>query len=160
MSVRPKTAARKAGLADSAIETGSRVTLHFSLRLADGTVADSTLGDSPLTLIVGGGDMFEALERCLLGLRAGERRRYDISPQEGFGPVEPDRVQRLPHNSFPADMIPEPGQVIAFEAPNGTQVAGVVVGVDPAGVEVDFNHPLAGHDLVFEVEILDVQDDG
>ncbi len=145
-------------MGDVKIEHGSRVTLHYTLRLAqENRIADATRKDEPLTLMLGAGDMIEGLEKRLLGLCAGDRRRFEVPCLEAYGPVEEGAVRTLARADFPADMELEPGQVIGFEVPNGEEIPGTVVEVGLDEVLVDFSHPLAGHDLIFEVEIVDVE---
>ena len=139
------------------IEQGSRVSLHFSLSLTDGTLAEASAPGEPWTVTIGSGDLFSALERCLLGLRAGERRRCEIPVQEAFGPARDDAIHALPRSSFPPELGVEAGQVIGFTMPVGQEAPGRVLDVTDTEVTVDFYHPLAGHDLVFEVEILAVE---
>jgi FKBP-type peptidyl-prolyl cis-trans isomerase SlpA len=139
------------------IEPGSRVRLSFSLSLADGTLVDSAAPDAPLTITIGSGELIEALEHFLLGLSAGERRRFEIPAQQAFGPPQDDAIHTLPRSVFPPELAVEAGQVIGFAMPSGQETPGVVVAVAETEVTVDFSHPLAGHDLVFEVEILAVE---
>lgn len=139
---------------------GSEVQLHFRLSLADGTEIDSTYGDAPVAVRVGAGDLVEGLERRLIGLRAGDRARLEIPALEAYGPVMLDALTPLPRADFPADIALEPGAVIGFTDPQGREVPGTVVSVNESEVMVDFSHPLAGHDVVFEVEIVSVTPHG
>ncbi|MBI5612075.1 MAG: FKBP-type peptidyl-prolyl cis-trans isomerase [Gammaproteobacteria bacterium] len=139
------------------IEPGSRVRLSFSLCLADGTLVDSAAPEAPLVITIGSGELFDALEEFLLGLSAGARRRFEIPAEQAFGPARDDAVHTLPRSVFPPELAVEAGQVIGFAMPSGQETPGVVVAVAETEVTVDFSHPLAGHDLVFEVEILDVE---
>lgn len=138
------------------IEPGSRVSLHFSLSLADGTPVEASAPHEPWTVTIGSGDLIEALERCLLGLRAGERRRCEIPALDAFGPAHDAAIHTLPRDAFPPELNAEVGQVIGFSTPAGDEIPGHVLSVTETEVTVDFCHPLAGHDLVFEVEILAV----
>lgn len=139
------------------VEPGSTVTLHYTLSLASGKQADTTRGGDPAVLVVGRSDLHPAFEERLLGLSAGERRRFEIPCMEAFGPSEPGNVHLLPLGEFPPGLRVEPGLVIGFDLPSGEEVPGTVVEISGSEVRVDFNHPLAGHDLVFEVEILSVE---
>ena len=140
-----------------AIEPGSCVSLHFRLSLADGTLAEASAPGEPWTVTIGSGDLFVALDRGLLGLRAGEGRRCEIPAQEAFGPARDDAIHALPRSSFPPELGVEVGQVIDFTTPAGQETPGRVLDVTDTEVTVDFCHPLAGHGLVFEVEILAVE---
>ncbi|WP_096459941.1 FKBP-type peptidyl-prolyl cis-trans isomerase [Sulfurifustis variabilis] len=139
------------------IEPGCKVTLHYTLSLATGKTADTTRGGEPAVLVVGAGDLHAAFEGRLLGLGPGESRRFEIPCMEAFGPSETGNVHALPRAEFPPEMKIEPGLVIGFELPSGEEVPGTVVAVSEHEVRIDFNHPLAGHDLVFEVEVLSVE---
>ncbi len=136
------------------IGPGCEVTLHFTLTLADGTVADSSREGEPLTFTMGDGSLIEGLELALYGLKAGDRQVVTLDPREAFGFPDPDNVHRLPRSEFPADMAPEEGQIVAFSTPSGEEIPGAIMEVNENEVTVDFNHPLAGHEIVFDVEIL------
>lgn len=140
------------------IAPGRRVKLHYRITLEDGTVADSSFDDEPLEFVVGDGTLQQGLEQVLLGLTAGQRRRFELAPWEAFGYADPEAVQVLPRSQFPPQMALAPGSVVAFTTPGGEEIAGIVKALDAESVTVDFSHPLAGHDLVFEVEILEVGD--
>ena len=138
------------------IRHGSCVTLHFTLLLAEGRVVDTSRASEPLTLIVGQGDIAPGLERYLVGLCAGDQRRINIPGDEVYGPRDPDAVQTIAHAEFPPELTPEPGQVLGFTTPTGEEIPALVMAIKDDGVQIDFSHPLAGHDLIFEVEILTV----
>jgi FKBP-type peptidyl-prolyl cis-trans isomerase SlpA len=139
------------------IQPGSRVTLHYELRLADETVVDSTRAGEPATFLMGSGDLIELLEQRLLGLQAGERRHFDISAAESRTAAGPAVVQTLARSDFPAELVLEAGQVFGFETPSGEEVPGLIVSFSDTEVIVDFSHPLAGRDLIFDVEILAIE---
>ncbi len=138
------------------ISPESTVTLHLSLTLEDGTVAESTFDDEPLTFILGDGTLVEGLELGLYGLRPGDTQRLSLFPEQAFGLRDPEKVHRLPRADFPAEMALEPGCIIGFDTPEGEELPGMIVSTDDTSVEVDFNHPLAGRVVIFDVEIIDV----
>jgi FKBP-type peptidyl-prolyl cis-trans isomerase SlpA len=133
------------------------VTLHYTLSLVSGKIAETTRDGPPATLVIGQGDLLPAFECRLLGLEPGDQRRFEIPCLEVYGPAETDNIHVLPRGEFPPGMKLEPGLVVSFETPSGAEAPGVVREVTETEVRVDFAHPLAGHDLVFEVEILDVR---
>lgn len=135
----------------------SRVTLHFSLATTEGVEIVSTFGGDPTTLTLGDGSLNEGLELALYGLTPGQEQTLTLTQDQAFGLRDEDKVQRLPVTDFPADMALEPGLVIAFETPAGEEVAGIVMDLTEQEVEVDFNHPLAGQEVVFRVQILEVE---
>jgi FKBP-type peptidyl-prolyl cis-trans isomerase 2 len=141
------------------IRYGSTVTMHFSLRLAqDDYLVDTTEGDEPMTFVVGDGDWLPAMEEKLLGLKVGDVRRFEIPSDDAYGPaeVDEDNLQNIPVSDFPSEIELVPGQVVGFTTPDGDEIPGTIMGFTDEIVTVDFSHPLAGHDLVFEVEIIEV----
>lgn len=139
------------------IAPGSRVTLHYTLTLENGTEADSSRGGEPLIFTLGDGTMLEGLENFLLGMSAGQRASYGVSPEQCFGYPTTEAVHVMPRDDFPAEMDLAPGVIVGFTTPAGDEVPGTVTEVDEARVTVDFNHPLAGHTLNFDVEVLAVE---
>jgi FKBP-type peptidyl-prolyl cis-trans isomerase SlpA len=139
------------------IQPGSRVTLHYELRLADETVVDSTRAGEPATFLMGGGELIDLLEKRLLGLQPGERRHFEISSAESQNAVSAETVQVMARGDFPAEPALEPGQVFGFATPSGEEIPGLIVSVSDTEVVVDFSHPLAGRDFIFDVEILAIE---
>lgn len=141
---------------DLCIGPGTQVTLHFSLKLDDGSIVDSNFDGEPATFDVGDGSLLPGFEEPLFGLQAGDERTYTITPEKGFGVHNPANVQELPRNQFPADVELEEGLVLSFADAQQAELPGVVSSFDDTTVYVDFNHPLAGRDIEFSVKILDV----
>jgi FKBP-type peptidyl-prolyl cis-trans isomerase SlpA len=138
------------------IDEGMEVTLHFTLMLEDGTVVDSTRDKQPATFQVGDGNLPPGFEAPLTGLTAGENGSYTITPEHGFGQHNPQNVQRIPRGSFEGPELEE-GLVMSFSDAAGGELPGVITEIDDRHVEVDFNHPLAGRTLTFEVEVIEVR---
>ena len=138
------------------VNIGSTVTLHLALTLEDGSVAETTFGEEPLTFTMGDGTLVHGLELALYGLRPGDTQRLALYPEQAFGLHDPARIHRLPRAGFPPDIDLTPGNIIAFDTPEGEELAGTLLSLDEQTVEVDLNHPLAGRRIVFDVEILDV----
>ena len=134
---------------------GSAVTLHFSLSLPDGTEAISTFDEEPLRFNVGDRTFQPTMELALYGLKAGDEQTLTLTPEQAYGEPEPGLVHRLPRADF-GDMVPEPGQIMSFALGESGETMGMIREVDEHEVEVDFNHPLAGHEVVFRVRILEV----
>jgi len=147
--------------APQTVSAGSHLTLHYRLSLADSD-ADviNTFGERPATLQLGVGQMAEPLERCLLGLSEGAHRVFELEAADAFGPRNPELVQKLSRASFDANIEPgaeyDPGDVVDFPAPDGGRYAGVLKALTEQYALFDFNHPLAGQRIRFEVSILGV----
>ena len=142
------------------IESGSQVSIRFSLFLADiDRLVDSTGADGKFDFVIGEGSIIPGLEKHLLGLEPGDKGRFEIPCEEAYGQALPDSdlVQHFARDDFPAEMELETGLVIGFQSPNGDETPGTITKIEDNIVTVDFSHPLAGYDLVFEVEVLDVK---
>ena len=141
------------------IGSDSKVKLHFSICLSNGgepgQKIDGTKPAQPGIFRMGDGSLLPGFEAVLLGLCTGDRRQFLIPAEQGFGAHNPLNVRSLPRQKFPRDIDLEPGLMVSFEGPGG-ELPGVVESISDETVTVDFNHPLAGRDVVFEVEILDV----
>ena len=144
---------------DLAIGPGTRVTLHFSIHLASGEEIDTTRRGKPAVFSVGDGNLPEGFERVLVGLRPGDDERIPIAPADGFGLHENQNIRTLPRGDFPNADDLVPGMIIAFAATGSApgELPGVVTSASSDTVVVDFNHPLAGRDLLFDVTILKVE---
>ena len=132
------------------------VTLHFALKLENGDVVDSTFDKQPATFKVGDGNLLPGFEQALYGLKAGDKRSLPIEPEHAFGQPNPQNVQVMPRSQF-ADMELSEGLLIIFNDAANAELPGVVRQFDGEQVTIDFNHPLAGKRLTFDVEIVEVQ---
>lgn len=139
------------------IAENSEVLMHFSIRLADGSAVDSTKVDNkPAKFIMGDGSLTPAFEACLLGLRKGQSETFTLAPESAFGLPNPDNIHHLELSKFSQDVPAEIGTIISFTQANGEEIPGIIREVVADSVTVDFNHPLAGQTLTFEVDVLEV----
>jgi FKBP-type peptidyl-prolyl cis-trans isomerase SlpA len=134
----------------------SYLTLRYRVCLPDGTEAVSTFGMNPATLALGSGQLAESLERCLIGMRVGERRAYTLEPEAGFGMKNPDLIQRIALSALPRELDEGVGAQVAFTDASGAEFAGTLLEKSDRHAVFDFNHPLAGRTVVFEAEIIGV----
>jgi FKBP-type peptidyl-prolyl cis-trans isomerase SlpA len=133
-----------------------QVTLHFALKLENGDVVDSTFDKQPATFKVGDGNLLPGFEQAIYGLKAGDKRSLSISPEQGFGQGNPQNVQVMPRSQF-QDMELSEGLLVIFNDAANAELPGVVKAFDDSQVTIDFNHPLAGKVLSFDVEIIEVK---
>lgn len=137
------------------VSEGSKVDLHFSVAIESGIEIDNTRGrDEPVNLIIGDGSLLPGFEKALFGLRAGDRRTVSLPPEDAFGPWNSENVQKFDTVKF--EQMPVIGNMIEFEDKAKSSLVGVVKSVDEDITEIDFNHPLAGKNITFEVEIFKV----
>ncbi|MBD9426809.1 FKBP-type peptidyl-prolyl cis-trans isomerase [Pseudomonas sp. PDM15] len=143
-------------MTEQRIGPDKEVTLHFALKLANGDVVDSTFDKQPATFKVGDGNLLPGFEVALYGFKAGDKRSLQIEPENAFGQPNPQNVQVMPRSQF-ADMELSEGLLVIFNDAANAELPGVVKAFDDAQVTVDFNHPLAGKTLSFDVEIVEVR---
>lgn len=135
----------------------TRVTLHFSLGLNDGSLVDSTFEKSPAVFEYGDGQLPSGFLSYLDGMAKGDTNEWAVPPEHSFGMPNPNNLQTFKRSDFAADMELAEGLVISFADANQSELPGVVKSFDEQQVVVDFNHPLAGETLQFKVEIIDVE---
>ncbi|MDO9227616.1 MAG: FKBP-type peptidyl-prolyl cis-trans isomerase [Pseudomonadota bacterium] len=140
-------------LDSTALRLGDQVTLHYRLSCQDEILVD-TFTEGPETFTLGHGEIDARLESLLLGLRVGDHPLFELPPGDAFGPHDPTMIYLLPRNDFPGDMELAVNSGVDFTLPNGQSVTGSVLEIDADEVRVDFNHPLAGLPVNFEVRIL------
>lgn len=140
------------------ITNDSAVTLHFTIKMQDGSVADSTQNmGKPAKFIMGDGSLSENFEQCLIGLQSGTQKSIELKAEDAFGMPNPDHIHYMDRAKFVGDAEVEVGTVMAFSGPDGMEIPGIITDIAGDSVTVDFNHPLAGQDVTFDVEILSVE---
>lgn len=129
------------------------VGLDYTLRLKDGAVVDSSQDREPLKYMQGQGQIIPGLEQELYGMAVGDEKSVAVEPAQGYGEKDPNAVQVVPNEAFPPDLEPEPGMRLQMRDEQGRVFEAFVVEVRPDDVVLDFNHPLAGETLHFDVKI-------
>lgn len=138
------------------IGASSEIIFHVTMKLSDGSAADSTkVNNKPAKLNMGDGSLSPAFEAKLLGLSANESTEFSLPAADAFGEVNPDNIYHLERSRFDAESL-EVGAIISFEQQNGTELPGVVREIVGDSVTIDFNHPLAGQVVTFAIDILNV----
>ena len=135
------------------VSEGTRVYLNFSVSLEDGSEVDSNFGGDPVDFAVGDGSLLPGFERRLFGMTAGERQMFSVPPEDAFGQPNENNVQYLPRDQFEDDVELEIGLVFSFADAGGGELPGMVIAFDDKEVTVDFNHPLAGRTILFDVHV-------
>lgn len=143
--------------AEKRIIPGSEVQMHFTIKLSDGSVADSTLPSGrPACFKLGENTLTDTVEQSIIGLQAGDKKSLTLTPEEGFGLPNPANIYELPKTQFPTDIPLEQGLIMGFTQPNGVELPGIIREFNDTTVTVDFNHPLSGQTLIFDLEIVAV----
>ena len=148
-------------MSKSAIAQGSKVTLHFSLALPDGAIIDTNYDKSPATFVIGDGSMLPGFEEVLMGMSAGQSARVLLSSEQGFGNINPENIQVFSNAKFThvlngSNEPVQPGSMLSFTDGGGHDIPGVVRELNSETITVDFNHPLAGREILFSTLIISV----
>lgn len=130
--------------------------MHYSIALINDTMIESSFDDEPVEITMGSGDITEGMELAIFGLTEGDKQTLTLTPEQGFGLRDEDNVHDMPLSDFPKELPPEAGLSYSFESPDDAEIPGTVLSVKQDTVEVDFNHPLAGQEIIFTVEILGI----
>jgi peptidylprolyl isomerase len=137
------------------IEIGDTVKVHYTGTLDDGTVFDSTSDREPLELTVGEGQLIKGFEDTVIGMAVGEKKTVRIPAEEAYGPTREELVIEVHRDRFPPNIEPVMGLCLDIERPDGETMEVVVTRVGEDAIAVDANHPLAGKDLTFEIELVE-----
>ncbi|WBM61400.1 FKBP-type peptidyl-prolyl cis-trans isomerase [Providencia sp. PROV188] len=139
------------------IQAQSSVLLHFTLKLEDGSTADSSHAQGkPALFALGNDSLSPELEAQLIGLSEGEKKTFSLAGDTVFGKHNPDLVQYFSLRDFMETGIPEIGTIMLFTGMNGSEMPGVVKAIEGESITVDFNHPLAEQQITFEIEVLEI----
>lgn len=133
------------------VSEGTRVFLNFSLSLEDGSEIDTNFSGDPVDFVIGDGSLLPGFERLLFGMSAGERHIFSVLPENAFGMPNNSNVQEVSRDQFDDEGELEMGLMFYFADAGGGEVPGLVVAIDEDWVTVDFNHPLAGRTILFDV---------
>lgn len=138
------------------VKTGDTVAIHYTGTLLDGTTFDSSDGREPLQFEVGSGQIIPGLDVALPGMEVGEKKVVKIACVDAYGPLNPEMRQAVPREGIPADIPLEVGTQLQMQTPDGQAMPVMVIEVDEATVTLDANHPLAGKDLQFDIELVKI----
>ena len=133
------------------VSEGTRVYLNFSVSLEDGSEVDSNFGGDPVDFVIGDGSLLPGFERLIFGMSAGDRQMFTVAPEDAFGQPNDNNVQYLPRGQFDDDIDLEIGLVFSFADASGGELPGMIIAYDEDEVTVDFNHPLSGRTILFDV---------
>ena len=136
------------------VKTGDTVRIHYRGTLQDGTQFDSSEGRDPLQFEVGSGQIIPGLDKALPGMAVGDKKSVDVPAAEAYGPRNPEARHAVPRAQIPDNIPLEVGTALQMRSPDGRAIAVTVAEVTDETVTLDANHPLAGHDLTFDIELV------
>lgn len=135
---------------------GDTVRVHYTGRLTDGTVFDTSLGREPLEFTIGDGRLIPGFEKAVIGMNTGETKTVVLAPEEAYGPYLEELTADVDISQFPPHIKPEVGLHLQIRQENGSFVEVVVTRITGTTVTLDANHPLAGKELIFDIELMEV----
>ncbi len=138
------------------IKQGDTVKVHYTGTIADGTVFDTSKEREPLEFTIGEGKLIPGFEKAVVGMDVGDSSKVTIPSDEAYGEKREDMVIDVERNQIPPDIKPEVGQQLQIQQKDGGAIPVVITDVTEQAVQLDANHPLAGQDLTFEIEVVDV----
>ncbi|MGD8613609.1 MAG: peptidylprolyl isomerase [Desulfobacterales bacterium] len=141
---------KKAGETDT-------VKIHYSVKYDDDQVFETSRGGSPLQFEIGSGSVLPRLEKEVIGMNVGDKKAFTLSPEERYGKSQPDLIGTVKKSSFPDHITPIVGQQLKIELPNGESMPVTVTDIEDENVTLDGNHPLAGHTVELEVEMMEIK---
>lgn len=135
-------------------KSGDTVKIHYTGKLEDGTVFDSSTNREPLEFTISGGQVIPGFEQAVIGMSPGESKTTKIPMAKAYGPYREEMVLEVGRDKMPSDLQPEIGQQLQIQQPNGQRIGVIVTKVTESDVRLDANHPLAGQDLTFDIELV------
>ena len=132
------------------------VTLKYSVSVA-GQVVESSADDNPIQFIQGRGDVIPVLENALYGLSVGDQKEFNVAPEDGYGEADPDAIAKIPKAEFPPEIPLQPGVELRLKDEQGDELEAQIVTVEDEIVRLNFNHPLAGKELLFAIQVIDIR---
>ena len=136
---------------------GDTVRVHYTGTLADGTMFDTSREREPLEFIMGSGNMIPGFEEATRDMQVGQVKTVTIQAEKAYGPHRDEMVIAVPRDQLPADLNPVIGQQLQMQSPDGMRVVVIVTDVSDTAITLDANHPLAGKDLTFEIELIEIK---
>ncbi len=137
-------------------KSGDKVSIHYTGTYSDGTVFDSSEGREPLEFVLGSGQVIQGLDAHLDGMEVGGKSSVTIPADQAYGAHAPEAIQKVPLSNFPEDMKLEVGMQLGATSQDGQQLSFIVKELSDTEATLDGNHPLAGRDLTFAVELVSV----
>ncbi len=138
------------------VKEGDVVKVHYTGKLSNGEQFDSSVGKEPLEFTVGAGQMIKGFDAAMPGMNIGEKKTINIAPEDGYGERSEEAIIEFPKENVPADMILEPGMPLTLSNQAGQPVPVIVVEVKDEIIILDANHFLAGQELVFDIELVEI----
>ena len=140
------------------VKENNTVKVHYTGKLSDGQIFDSSEGKEPLEFTLGKGQIIPGFEKGLIDMKLNEKKTITIAKEEAYGDINDDLRQEVKRTQLPPDITPEVGMGLVSKSPDGQEMNLLVVEVREDSIVIDGNHPLAGKDLIFDLEVVEIKD--
>jgi len=140
------------------VKENNTVKVNYTGKLSDGQVFDSSEGKEPIEFTLGQGQLIPGFEKGLIDMELNEKKTITVAKEEAYGDVNKDLIQEVKKTELPQDMTPEVGMGLVSKSPDGQEMNLMVIEVKDESIVIDGNHPLAGKDLVFDLEVLEIKE--
>jgi len=138
-------------------ESGDTVKVHYTGTLEDGTVFDTSVEREPLEFTLGQGQLIPGFEQAVIGMKIGDLKTINIPADQAYGPYRDDLILVIERDQLPEDLDPEVGQQLQMIQADGSSITVIIIEISETTATIDANHPLAGKDLTFEIELIEIQ---
>ncbi len=138
-------------------KTGDTVKVHYTGTLEDGTVFDTSVEREPLEFTLGQGQLIPGFEQGVIGMKVGESKTINIPADQAYGPHHDDLIQVIERSQLSEDLEPKVGQQLQMRGPDGRTIIVTITDVSETTITIDTNHPLAGQNLTFEIELVEIE---
>ena len=142
----------------SQVKENNTVKVHYTGKLADGQVFDTSEGKEPIEFVLGQGQLIPGFEQGLIDMKVNEKKTITIAKEEAYGEVNDQLIQEIDRANLPQDMEPKVGMGLVSKSPEGQEMNLMIIEVKDESVVIDGNHPLAGRDLVFDLEVVEIKE--
>jgi peptidylprolyl isomerase len=137
-------------------KNGDKIRIHYTGKLEDGNVFDNSKERQPLEFIVGDGEVMPGIEKGVIGMEPGDTKTIEIPPEEAFGPKRKELLIEVPKSELPNQITPTLGQRLKMHDPDGDHIELIITDINEETITLDANHPLAGHTLFFDLELVEI----
>ena len=142
----------------SQVKENNTVKVHYTGKLADGQVFDTSEGKEPIEFVLGQGRLIPGFEKGLIDMKLNEKKTINIAKEEAYGEVNDQLIQEVDKANLPQDMEPKVGMGLVSKSPEGQEMNLMIIEVKDESVVIDGNHPLAGRDLIFDLEVVEIKE--
>jgi FKBP-type peptidyl-prolyl cis-trans isomerase 2 len=142
----------------SQIKENNTIKVNYTGKLSNGQIFDTSEGKEPIEFVLGQGRLIPGFEKGLIDMKLNEKKTIEIAKDQAYGDVNDNLIQEIKKTELPQDMEPKVGMGLVSKSPDGKEINLMVVEVKNESIVIDGNHPLAGHDLIFDVEVVEIKE--